>query len=341
MSVWEYSLQFDCLARYAPTIVAKMEDQVHRFVMGLESHLLNNCMLISLQPDIDISRIQAYAQGVDERKQKQRSDREHDRGHSKRAISSSPSGFTLSYVTLLVASKVGIELELVKPFEVSIPVGDPVIARQFDQCPSSIHGFDEPCVQTLSRPVRDSFPGHIISGEGIWVNTQKIEAVKTWPRPTTPMESFQALKDRVTSALVVTLPEGTDGYAIYCDASGVGLGCVLMHHGKANVVADALSRRSMGSLSYLQPEKRGIAHDIYQLASLGVRLLDLGLPRQVMGETHYSRYSVHPGATKIYHDIREIYWWDRIKKDIAEFVAQLTARRLRLSLKNPVDYCRL
>ncbi|XP_070014790.1 uncharacterized protein [Nicotiana sylvestris] len=49
---------------------------------------------------------------------------------------------------------------------------------------------------------------------------------------------------------------------------------ILYHPGKANVVADALSRRSMGSLSYLQPEKRGIAHEVHQLVSLGVRLLD-------------------------------------------------------------------
>lgn len=41
-----------------------------------------------------------------------------------------------------------------------------------------------------------------------------------------------------------------------------------------------------------------------------------------MGEIHYSRYFVHPGATKMYHDIREIYWWGEMKKDIAEFVAQ-------------------
>ncbi|XP_070050475.1 uncharacterized protein [Nicotiana tomentosiformis] len=43
-----------------------------------------------------------------------------------------------------------------------------------------------------------------------------------------------------------------------------------------------------------------------------------GLRQQVMGETHYSRYSVHPGETKMYHDIREIHWWDRMKQDIAE-----------------------
>ncbi|XP_070046631.1 uncharacterized protein [Nicotiana tomentosiformis] len=47
-----------------------------------------------------------------------------------------------------------------------------------------------------------------------------------------------------------------------------------------------------------------------------------GLRRQVMGENHYSRYSIHLGATKMYHDIREVYWWDEMKEDIGEFVAQ-------------------
>ncbi|XP_070036025.1 uncharacterized protein [Nicotiana tomentosiformis] len=41
-----------------------------------------------------------------------------------------------------------------------------------------------------------------------------------------------------------------------------------------------------------------------------------------MGEAHHSRYSTHPGATKMCHDIRGIYWWDVMKKDIAVFVAQ-------------------
>ncbi|XP_019238053.1 PREDICTED: uncharacterized protein LOC109218165 [Nicotiana attenuata] len=88
MSVREYGLQFD----YAPTIMSKMEDHIHRFVMGLEQHLLNNRMSISLPAYMDISRIQAYAQGVEEFMQKQRATREHDRDKNKRAISSGPSG---------------------------------------------------------------------------------------------------------------------------------------------------------------------------------------------------------------------------------------------------------
>ncbi|XP_070057062.1 uncharacterized protein [Nicotiana tomentosiformis] len=211
-----------------------MEDHVHRFVMGLEPHLLKDCISVSLQPGMDISRIKAYVQGVEECKQKQRADHEHDSGQSKRERSLGPSGefrggqsqqyprprygrlsderwfkrnstsgicswfviistpppeqgsqapmgrgrgrgrasissgpqnriytlagrqdqesspdvvtgilpvssydvyalidpgSTLSYVTPLVARKFGIEPELIKPFEVSTPVGDPVIAR--------------------------------------------------------------------------------------------------------------------------------------------------------------------------------------------------------------------
>ena len=39
-------------------------------------------------------------------------------------------------------------------------------------------------------------------------------------------KSFAELKTRLTTATVLTLPEGSDGYVIYCDASGVGHDCV-------------------------------------------------------------------------------------------------------------------
>ncbi|XP_027155548.1 uncharacterized protein LOC113755883, partial [Coffea eugenioides] len=56
--------------------------------------------------------------------------------------------------------------------------------------------------------------------------------------------SFQELKKRLTSAPVLVLPDGGEGYVVYSDASREGLGCVLMQKGKANVVADALSRKA-------------------------------------------------------------------------------------------------
>ena len=43
-------------------------------------------------------------------------------------------------------------------------------------------------------------------------------------------QSFDELKQKLTSALVLTLPSGQDGYTVYCDAFRQGLGCVLMQH---------------------------------------------------------------------------------------------------------------
>ena len=42
------------------------------------------------------------------------------------------------------------------------------------------------------------------------------------------------------------------------------------------------------------------------------------LRTRIMVEAHSSRYSIHPGSTKMYHDLKQIYWWDGMKKDIAE-----------------------
>ena len=45
-------------------------------------------------------------------------------------------------------------------------------------------------------------------------------------------KSFQELKVRLTTAPVLIIPERGLGYAVYCDASLEGLGCVLMQEGK-------------------------------------------------------------------------------------------------------------
>ena len=46
------------------------------------------------------------------------------------------------------------------------------------------------------------------------------------------MNEIQILKERLTSALALTLSDGTKGFVLYCDVSQVVLGCVFMHHGK-------------------------------------------------------------------------------------------------------------
>jgi hypothetical protein len=62
--------------------------------------------------------------------------------------------------------------------------------------------------------------------------TQLTRKNKKWVLSEEFEESFQELKRRLTTALVLTLPSGIEGFVVCNDASGKGLGCVLMQHGK-------------------------------------------------------------------------------------------------------------
>ncbi|GJR66084.1 putative reverse transcriptase domain-containing protein [Tanacetum coccineum] len=86
---------------------------------------------------------------------------------------------------------------------------------------------------------------------------------------------------------------------------------------KANVVADALSRKEI-----VKP-KRVRAINMTLQSSIKDRILaaqtEAGKVRTlIMDEAHKSKYSVHPGADKIYYDLRDRYWWPGMKKDIAK-----------------------
>ncbi|GJX53674.1 putative reverse transcriptase domain-containing protein [Tanacetum coccineum] len=294
------------------------------------------------------------------------------------------------------------------------------------------------------------FLGHVINGNGIHVDHSKIEDVKNWEVPRTPSEvrsflglagyyrrfiedfskiamtqksktfdwgeeqelAFQTLKDKLCNAPVLALPDGLEDVVVYCDASGLGLGCVLMqrgkviayasrqlkiheknytthdlelelnmrqrrwielfsdydceiryHPGKANVVADALSRKKR-----VKP-KRVRAMNMTLQSSIKDRILEaqkeagdesVGLQRGldemielrndgamyyldriwvplkgdvrtlIIDETHKSKYSVHPGADKMYYDLRDRYWWPGMKKDIAVYVSKcLTSLKVK------------
>ena len=46
------------------------------------------------------------------------------------------------------------------------------------------------------------------------------------------------------------------------------------------------------------------------------------LRQHILAEAHNCRYSIHPGATKMYRDLQEVYWWNGMKRDIADFVSK-------------------
>jgi len=47
-----------------------------------------------------------------------------------------------------------------------------------------------------------------------------------------------------------------------------------------------------------------------------------GLRQRILDKAHTSRYIVHPGSTKMYHDLKSMYWWHNMKRDVADFVSK-------------------
>nr|GEX22594.1 hypothetical protein [Tanacetum cinerariifolium] len=80
---------------------------------------------------------------------------------------------------------------------------------------------------------------------------------------------------------------------------------ILYHHGKANVVADALIQKERVKLLRVRALTMTIHNDLPKLRNL------------VMHESHKSKYSIHPGSDKSYQDLKPLYWWSSMQADIA------------------------
>ncbi|GKA96053.1 putative reverse transcriptase domain-containing protein [Tanacetum coccineum] len=117
--------------------------------------------------------------------------------------------------------------------------------------------------------------------------------------------AFQTLKDKLYNVPILALPDGSENFVVYCDAFGIGLGCVLMQRGKdtggseggcglgcsiAERFNEMIEQRSDGTLYYLDRISVSLKGEVRTL---------------IMDEAHKSKYSVHLGADKMYYDLRD------------------------------------
>ncbi|GJT25743.1 putative reverse transcriptase domain-containing protein [Tanacetum coccineum] len=61
-----------------------------------------------------------------------------------------------------------------------------------------------------------------------------------------------------------------------------------------------------------------------------------GIRKLILDEAHTSKYSVHPGADKMYYDLRDLYWWPGMRRNIAEYVSKcLTCSKIKAEHQKP------
>ncbi|GJU74606.1 putative reverse transcriptase domain-containing protein, partial [Tanacetum coccineum] len=116
------------------------------------------------------------------------------------------------------------------------------------------------------------------------------------------------------------------------------------HPRKANVVADALSRKErIEPLREYDPKGR-IPKERLEPRADGTLCLHSrswipcygDLRSVIMHESHKSKYSIHPGSEKMYQDVKKLFWWPNMKADIATYVSKcLTCARVKAEHQRP------
>ncbi|GJV44116.1 reverse transcriptase domain-containing protein [Tanacetum coccineum] len=196
--------------------------------------------------------------------------------------------------------------------------------------------------------------------QGIHVDPAKIEAVKNWASPTTPMQHILDQKElNMRQRCWLELLADYD--------------CKIRYHpGKANVIADALSQKEQIKTlrvralvmtlhlklpsQILEAQTKEIKEENIKTKNLrgmdkafevrpdGTRCIKNrswlplfgNLRDLIMHESHKSKYSIHTGSDKMYQDLKKLYWWPNMKAIIAEYVDKcLTCSRVKAECQKP------
>ncbi|GJR35093.1 putative reverse transcriptase domain-containing protein, partial [Tanacetum coccineum] len=214
------------------------------------------------------------------------------------------------------------------------------------------------------------FLGHMINSEGIHVDPAKIESIKDWASPKSPTKIRQFL-GLARQRRWLELLSDYDYEICY-------------HPGKANVVADALSRKERDQplrvralfmtigldlpKQILNAQTKAQKPENIKNEDVGGMLVENAknpkairteklepyadgtlclngrswlpcygdLRTVIMHESHKSKYSIHPGSVKMYQDMKKLYWWLKMKADIATYVSKcLTYAKVKAEHQRP------
>ncbi|GJR26578.1 putative reverse transcriptase domain-containing protein [Tanacetum coccineum] len=127
------------------------------------------------------------------------------------------------------------------------------------------------------------------------------------------------IETEIGSAPKVTLPSGSGGFQIYSDASKKGLGCVLMQHGK--VIAYASRQLKPYEVNYPTHDLE-LDASVFALNRSGDTLYGEALIKEAQGTMV---------STKMYRDLKQYFWWNGMKQDVATFVSKcMTCQQVKI-----------
>nr|GEV11994.1 hypothetical protein [Tanacetum cinerariifolium] len=151
--------------------------------------------------------------------------------------------------------------------------------------------------------------------------------------------AFQLLRKKLCSAPILALPEGSEDFVVYYDASHKGLGAILMQREKN------IKNKDVGGMlieNSKDPEKlrtERLEPRAYGALCLNGRswLSCYGdLRTVIMHESHKSKYSIHLDYDKMYQDRKKLYWWPNMKANITTYVSKcLTCAKVKAKHQRP------
>ncbi|GJZ78982.1 reverse transcriptase domain-containing protein [Tanacetum coccineum] len=149
--------------------------------------------------------------------------------------------------------------------------------------------------------------------------------------------AFQLLEQKLCSAPILSLPEGSENFVVYCDASHKGLDAVLMQKEKVIAYPKGMDKAATSSSLVMKidlnlpsqilsaqaeamKEENVLEENLccmnkgFETRLDGTLCIEnqswlphlRGLRDLIMHELHKSKYSIHPGSDKMYHDLKKL-----------------------------------